>query len=257
MEQSLAENSRESELIERELLEIEVHTWKHIERAASCDCSYFKPWQPRMLNIQASIDARSTEMAKIQSKINKVEDEVWTLRPWELVHSLLNVTNNLSTVTLFNVCQVLGITKWPFLLMCVGSFWVAYIVYSHFLYFLSWQVFSDFCRSIGVTSIRSVRVAHGLCIITLVHCFLSLFSHTPHSPYPSLVFRSPSSSLSPFPSTPPPSHSFPLTPSQAIWGEAAKGPAGACPAETGVCQPGISSPEPTCLWETEGHYGYV
>ena len=134
------------------------------------------------------------------------------IETWELVHSLLNVTNNLSTVTLFNVCQVLGITKLPFLLMCVGSFWVAYIVYSHFLYFLSWQVFSDFCRSIGVTSIRSVRVAHGLCIITLVHCFLSLFSHTPHSPYPSLVFRSPSSSLSPFPSTPPPSHSFPLTP---------------------------------------------
>lgn len=125
----------------------------------------------------------------------------------------------------------------------------------HFLHFLSWQVFSVFCRSIGVTSIRSVRVAHGLCIIALVHCFLSLFSHTPH-PHPfsclpiSLLF-------SPFPYTPPPFHCFPPHPSQAIWGEAAKGPAGACPAEAGVCQPGVSSPEPTCLWETEGHYGYV
>ena len=79
----------------------------------------------------------------------------------------------------------------------------------------------------------------------------------PIPPYPSLVFWSPSASLSPFPSTPPPFHCFPPHPFQAIWGEAAKGPAGACPAEAGVCQPGISSPEPTCLWETEGHYGYV
>ena len=34
------------------------------------------PLQPRTLNIQASIDARSSGMAKIQGKINKVEDEV-------------------------------------------------------------------------------------------------------------------------------------------------------------------------------------
>jgi len=34
--------------------------------------------QPHMLNVQASIDARSTEIAKIQGKINKVEDEVLT-----------------------------------------------------------------------------------------------------------------------------------------------------------------------------------
>lgn len=68
----------------------------------SCDLSYFKPWQPRMLNIQASIDARSTEMAKIQAKINKVEDEVYPP---------LNVTSDYFIVTLLNVCQVLVSTK--------------------------------------------------------------------------------------------------------------------------------------------------
>ena len=33
--------------------------------------------QPHTLNVQASVDARSAELAKIQAKINKVEDEVY------------------------------------------------------------------------------------------------------------------------------------------------------------------------------------
>ena len=68
----------------------------------SCDLSYFKPRQPHMLNIQASIDARSTEMAKIQAKINKVEDEVYPP---------LKVIGDYFIVTLLNVCQVLVSTK--------------------------------------------------------------------------------------------------------------------------------------------------
>ena len=104
MEQSLAENSRELELIERELLEVEVRTWQLIVYMTSCDLSYFKPRQPHMLNIQASIDARSTEMAKIQTKINKVEDEVCPP---------LNVTSAwlYFIVTLLNVSQVSVSTK--------------------------------------------------------------------------------------------------------------------------------------------------
>ena len=36
--------------------------------------------QPHTLNVQASVDARSAELAKIQAKINKVEDEVYLHR---------------------------------------------------------------------------------------------------------------------------------------------------------------------------------
>lgn len=54
-DKQLAQNEKNDQLISRELQEIE----------------------PRMINIQSSIDTRAREMAKLETKINKVEDEVF------------------------------------------------------------------------------------------------------------------------------------------------------------------------------------
>ena len=77
--------------------------------------------------------------------------------------------------------------RWP----CLES---RFSLWLYFLHFLSKQVFRDFCRSIGVTSIRSVRLTHDLCIIA--PSSLSSLS-LPATPCLSLVFQFSSSSLSP------------------------------------------------------------
>ena len=85
MEQSLSENSRELELIERELQEIEVCTQSRIFIPPSLVCGYstyvscvwlFHLFQPGLDNVQTSLQRRNSSLAKIQAKINKLEDEV-------------------------------------------------------------------------------------------------------------------------------------------------------------------------------------
>ena len=89
MDQILSEKSRELELVERELQELEVHTnalhtmsychilytYLHVNMCSTLIMlSSFS--QPLIANALASLDQRSSSVTKVQNKINKVEDEV-------------------------------------------------------------------------------------------------------------------------------------------------------------------------------------